>query len=123
MHLEGEKVDSNILSEASKMLLNKNSKREQYNLPSEQKQLQNGPNFVTLRQISEKEKIDIVKLGFQLQYEEKISLKKYYEGVNEVKSLSQLRGYRVKYESIRRTKLYLKFKEECFLIRISSQSV
>ena len=47
--------------------------------------------------------------GFQLRKEGKISLKKYYEGVN---SLSQLRGYKIKYESICRTELYQKFKNQ-----------
>ncbi len=80
---------------------------------------QNQPNFSlsdqapfqTLGQISKDEKIDIIKTGFRLKNEGKISFQKYYEGTGD-SSLFQLRGYRIKYESIRRTKLYLKFKEE-----------
>lgn len=53
----------------------------------------------------------ILKTGFQLQAEGNISLKKYSEGVSEANSLFQLRGYSIKYESIRRTKLYQTLKE------------
>jgi hypothetical protein len=60
--------------------------------------------------ISEDEKIEIIKTGFQLQAESKISLKKYYESTDPY-SLFQLKGYFIKYESIRRTKLYQSLKE------------
>jgi len=62
-----------------------------------------------LGKISEEEKIEIIKLGFQLQAEGTISLKKYYEGI-ETHSLFQSKGYKIKYETIRRTKLYQQFK-------------
>jgi hypothetical protein len=55
------------------------------------------------------EKIEIIKTGFQLQAEGKISLKKYYESTEEY-SLFQLKGYNIKYETIRRTKLYQSLK-------------
>jgi hypothetical protein len=41
-----------------------------------QKKGLNGLNFSTLSKISEEKKIEIIKLEFQLQAEEKISLKK-----------------------------------------------
>jgi len=63
-----------------------------------------------LRKISEEEKIEIIKMGFQLQAEEKISLKKYYESTDPY-SLYQLKGYNTKYETIRRTTLYQNLKE------------
>jgi len=62
-----------------------------------------------LGKISEEEKIEIIKLVFQLQAEGKISLKKYYESTDP-NSLFQFKGYSVKYESIRRTTLYQKLK-------------
>ena len=58
--------------------------RQQYNIPSNQNEAQNSSNFITLGKISDEEKIEIIKLGFQLQVEGKISLKKYYESVSEV---------------------------------------
>jgi len=73
-----------------------------------QKPIQNGPVWRSPGKISEEDKIEIIQTGFQLQAEGKISLKKYYEGVSEANSLFQLRGYRIKYESIRRIKLYSK---------------
>ena len=82
---------------------------QQYNISSNQEKAQNQPNFITLGKISEEDKIEIIKLGFQLQNEVKISLKKYYEGT-ETDSLFQLKGYSIKYESIRRTKLYQQLK-------------
>ena len=78
-------------------------------LSSNQEKDLNGSNFITLGKISEEDKIEIIKLGFQLQNEGKISLKKYYEGT-ETHSLFQLKGYSIKYESIRRTKLYHSLK-------------
>jgi hypothetical protein len=62
-----------------------------------------------LGKISEKEKIEIIKLGFQRQTEGKRSLKKYYES-KDPNSLFQLKGYSIKSETIRRTKLYQQFK-------------
>ena len=86
-----EKVDSNKLSDAFKMPINDSFESQKYNLSPRQKQLQNGPNFVTLSQISEKKKIEIIKVGFQLNQEGKISLKKYYENTEEY-SLFEWKG-------------------------------
>jgi len=58
-----------------------------------------------LEKILEEEKIEIIKTGFRLNQEGKISLKKYYESTDQ-DSLFQSKGYSIKYESIRRTKLY-----------------
>jgi hypothetical protein len=63
-----------------------------------------------LGKIPEQEKIKIIKTGFRLNQEGKISLKKYYESTQEY-SLFQHKGYSTKYESIRRTKLYQNLKE------------
>ena len=86
---------------------NTSVQNQRYNIPLDQ----NIPlefasletNFKTLENISEEEKIDIIKSGFKLNQEGKISLKKYYEGVN---SLFQWKGFRTKYESIQWTKIY-----------------
>ena len=67
------------------------------------------PDFIPLGKISEKEKIEIIKTGFQRQDEGRISLKKYYEGTGE-STLFNWKGFRIKYENIRRTKLYQNFK-------------
>ena len=75
-----------------------------------QKQAQNRTNFKTLAKISEQEKIEIIKTGFRLNQEGKISLKKYYEGTGDY-TLFQLKGYHIKSESTRRTKLYQQLKE------------
>jgi hypothetical protein len=45
-----------------------------------------------LGKISEEEKIEILKRGFQLQAQGTISLKKYYERVSEANSLFQWKG-------------------------------
>jgi hypothetical protein len=52
----------------------------------------------------------VIKTGFRFYQEGKISLKKYYEGRQEY-SLFQLKGYSIKYESIRRNKFYQQLKE------------
>ncbi len=58
--------------------------------------------------ILEQEKIEIIQRGFQLQAEGKISLKKYYEGT-ETDSLFQLKGYQIKYETIRKDMSFQNF--------------
>lgn len=85
------------------------SNSEQYNLSFDPNTPQNEPNFVTLGNISEQDKIEIIERGFQLNQKGKISLKEYYQGIAEYR-LFELKGYQIKYESIRRTKLYLKLK-------------
>ena len=65
--------------------------------PSERSEQQ---NFLPFNRISEEEKIEIIKLGFQLQNEGKISLKKYYESTDP-DSLFQFKGYSIKYETIK----------------------
>ena len=67
------------------------------------------PNFITLATISEEDKLGIIKNGFQLYHEGKISLKKYYESRQEY-SLFQFKGYNIKYEAIRKNKLYQQLK-------------
>ena len=57
---------------------------------SNQNEIQNRPNFITLSQITEEEQIEIIKKGFQLNQEGKISLKKYYEGTGEFISTERI---------------------------------
>lgn len=82
---------------------------QQYNGTSNQNEAQNTANFITLKTIPEQEKIEIIQTGFQLNQEQKISLKGYYES-KEQYSLFQFKGYSIKYETIRRTNLYKQFK-------------
>ena len=100
---------SESLSEASKITLKPLSITQQYNIPSNQKKGLNEPNFITFGKISEDEKIEIIKTGFQLNQEQKISLKEYYESTEQY-SLLKLKGYSIKYETIRRTNLYKQLK-------------
>ena len=109
-----------MLSEDNNRPSDKNSEPKQYNISSTQNQAQNAQalapserseqqNFIILSQIPEPEKIEITKLGFQLQVEGKISLKKYYQSTDP-NSLFQSKGYSIKYETIRRTKIYQQLK-------------
>jgi hypothetical protein len=52
-----------------------------------------------LGKILEEDKIEIIKTGFRLNQQGKIYLKKY----SEANSLFQLKGYRIKYEGIRKS--------------------
>ena len=70
----------------------------------------NDQNFIILSKIPEEERVEIIKLDFQLNQEGKISLKKYYES-KDTNSLFQIHGYCLKYESIRRTSIYKSLKE------------
>ena len=80
------------------------SNNQRYDIPSNIEKGLNEPNFITLGKISEKEKIEIIKLGFQLQAEGRNSLKNYYEKGGNY-SLFEWKGYRIKYENIRKTDL------------------
>jgi len=66
--------------------------------------------FRIISQISEEDLKNMIQKGFQLQAEGKLSLKKYYESTDP-NSLFQWKGYSIKYESRRRTKLYQSLKE------------
>ena len=103
-------IESNILSEASKIDFKTSSQSQQYNLYSNQEKGLQEPNFIILSNLSEDQKIEIIKTGFQLQNQGKISLKKYYES-KDTNSLFQFKGYSIKYESIRRTSIYKSLKE------------
>ena len=103
-------VESKSVSEVSKSPLKTAERSEEYNLSSKQEKSLNETNFVTLGNISEQERIEIIKTGFQRQAEGKISLKKYYESTQEY-SVFQFKGYQIKYETIRRTKLYQNLKD------------
>ena len=103
-------IESKTLSEASKIDFKDSKPSQPYNISSNQQKGLNGSNFITLGKISEQERIEIIQRGFQLQAEGKISLKKYYES-KDPNSLFQSKRYSIKYESIRRTKLYQQLKE------------
>jgi hypothetical protein len=86
------RLDSNLLSEALKRPFKTHSQNQKYNLSSNQKQVKNQDNFVTLGNLSEQEKIEIIQTGFQLQAKGKISLKNYSQSRKEY-SLFQSKGY------------------------------
>lgn len=62
-----------------------------------------------MSKIPEEEQIEIIQTGFRLNQEGKISLKKYYESTD-LGSLFQHKGYTIKYEAIRKNKLYQQLK-------------
>jgi hypothetical protein len=115
-------IESKTVLEAPRSPLKPLSGSQQYNISSasqipkfkpisaNQEKGLNGSNFITLGRIPEQERIEIIQRGFQLQAEGKISLKKYYEGT-ETDSLFQLKGYRIKYEAIRKNKFYQQLKK------------
>ena len=103
-------MESKTLSDAPRSPFKPAERSEEYKISSNQEKAQNRTNFITLGKISEQERGEIIQTGFQLQAEGRISLKKYYESTDP-NSLFQLKGYSIKYESIRRTKLYQSLKE------------
>ena len=115
IHLENQNLvmegKLNMLSADDRRSKSHTVKREQSDSTLKQNKAENESNFVTLSQIAEQEKIEIIQTGFQLQAEGKISLKKYYEStVSEANSLFQSKGYSIKYEGIRKSKLYKQLK-------------
>jgi len=63
-----------------------------------------------LSQIPEEEQIEIIKTGFRIQTEKKLSLKKYYQSTHPY-SLFKLKGYSIRYNSVRKSQLYQSLKE------------
>ena len=106
-----EKMDSNILSEASETSSLASERIGQGDSNFKQNKTENESNFVTLHQISEEERVEIIQKGFQLNQERKISLKKYYESTQEF-SLFQSKGYQIKYDTIRKNHLYQQLKDK-----------
>ena len=98
------------LSEVSKIDLKALSVNQQENLLPNQTKPRNESHFTTLKKLPSKERTEIITLGFQLQNEGKISLRKYYES-DEENSLFQFKGYSIKYESVRKDEDYKKVKK------------
>ena len=69
------------------------------------------PVFVSPKDLNENEKTQIIMTGFQLNTDRLITLKDYYEGQVNTNSLAKIRGYSIKYESIRRDQVYRKLKK------------
>ncbi len=106
----GKDIESKTVSEEKITPVKPVSGSQEYNISSNQEKGLNRSNFITLGRIPEQERIEIIQRGFQLQAEGKLSLKKYYESTDPY-SLFQLKGYSIKYEAIRKNKLYQQLKE------------
>ena len=89
-------IDSNTLSEPSKIDFKTSSNAQQYNIEFHHAKQNPWAG-------------EIIQKGFQLNQEGKISLKKYYESTQE-HSLFQSKGYSIKYETIRKITLFKQFK-------------
>lgn len=79
------------------------------NSPSIQKKDGNKSNFIILGKLTEEEQIEIIQLGFQRNQEGKLALKEYFEGEGK-DTLFESKGYKIKYQSIRKNNLYKKLK-------------
>ena len=106
---------SKTVSEASKRPSDLLSKNQQYNIPATQRSNKEkglrGSNFITLGKTPKEDRIEIIKTGFERQAEGIIYLKEYYESKDPY-SLFQSKGYRIKYESIRKNNLYKQLKDK-----------
>lgn len=101
----GKESKLNDLSEDGFDALKALSNVEVCNVSQEKSLMGNGSRFKRLSEISEDENIETIETGFQLQAKGKIFLKNYYQETEKF-TLFQWKGYQIKYESIRRTKLY-----------------
>lgn len=70
------------------------------------------PSFKQLKNLDEEEQIRIIREGFQLTYQKEIDLKYYFEGDDDPNTLYRRKGYKLKYDNVRRSLLYKKLKEE-----------
>ena len=108
IELETQKT-KNLLSEATLRGLDASLTSEQSDSTLNQYKAENEPKFVTLSKISEEDRREIIQTVFQRNQEGKISLKKYYQSTDP-NSLFQLKGYSIKYKSVRWTRLYQQLK-------------
>jgi len=99
---------SKTVSEAKIKPVTQLSNNQQYNISSNQEKGLDEPDF---RSLPEDEQKEIIKTGFQLQAEGKISFKKYYESTDPY-SLFQWKRYSFKYETVRKYKLYKDLKKD-----------
>ena len=97
-------------SEMARRTKNNTLNSEQGNLPSNLQNAPQRPHFIKLSNLTQQERIEIIQKGFQLNQEDKISLKKYYETTQE-HSLFHHKGYSIKYDTIRKHKLYQQLKK------------
>ena len=81
---------------------------QEYNTSNQEKGLDE-PDFRSLPEHDEQK--EIIKTGFKLQAEGKISFKKYYESTDPY-SLFQWKRYSFKYETVRKYKLYKDLKKD-----------
>jgi len=99
----------NFDSDNSKFDFNTPYQSQQGNLTPKPENTSQRQIFITFSKITQQERIKIIQRGFQFQAQGAISLKKYYESTDP-NSFYQWKGYSIKYESIRRTKLYQQCK-------------
>jgi hypothetical protein len=72
--------------------------------------------FFKLHQLDEETQKNIIKEGFKLARRDLIKLKDYYEGTSHPNTLFKLRGYSIKYDSIRKSEIYQKYSNEQYSI-------
>ncbi len=69
----------------------------------------NNNNFIRLNNLDENELRSIIGEGFDFEIQNLISLKDYYEGEDKL-SIFSSRGYRIKYDTVRRKPIYKEIK-------------
>jgi len=69
-------------------------------------------NFKQLKSLDQEEQIQILREGFQINNETEMDLKSYFEGDDDPNTLYCRKGYKLKYDSVRRSLLFKKLKEE-----------
>jgi hypothetical protein len=72
---------------------------------------QSETSFKKLKEIPKEEQISIIEEGFELSQRFELSLRDYYEGTTHPQSLFQSEGYRLNYESVRRSQVYQRLKK------------
>jgi hypothetical protein len=83
---------------------------------------QNEGNFISINKLGVDDKIEIIEKGFRMKQSHKLPLKKYFEGSESNLSLFSLNGYKIHYDSIRKTLEFEQVRNQRALNKDSSNS-
>jgi hypothetical protein len=81
---------------------------------------QNEGSFISINKLGVDDKIEIIEKGFRMKQSHKLPLKKYFEGSESNFSLLSLNGYKIHYNSIRKTLEFEQVKNQRALNNDSS---
>jgi len=107
-----DKLKSEMILIKEKIKIIINEKKDESSNPTNLNFLHHQPLFKTFTALSKEEQISVIIAGNKYRQQNLIKIPDYYEGTTNPHSLFNLRGYSVKYESVRKHPLYKHYKNK-----------